>query len=525
MKRIITLACITCIVLVFAFGCAVHAPEPGDPDIVIEEEPLYPDEDEPDGTHNFELVIAETPSEIAGFDGVYIDFDKIEVSKGEGEDEEWVTVNEDGGEVDILYLAGGGEQNLALTDLEPGEYNELRFHVNKIWVIVDGEEIELKISSKMLKFMKHFKIEEGETTQLVADFDFHESFRHVHYFRHFKFFKRLLRKFMLRPVIRMMRMHEVGMIKGQIVYPENTEITVNAYLDGEDEIYKTTTVFCNGWFFLAYMEEGYYDLVFEAEGYFGREEDIKVNPGEIINLGKIYLEEVSEASSITVNVEVSEPSMYGRVVYITTYLSGGNIEDDAIETVQTRLTDGMATVIMENYSSGDYDIRAHVDRDEDGVLTPGLASDGLSRDFVAFTNVSVSGSSEQVTIDGPWGGYFYFPVTVRTSSIIPGIDPSDLSHPFNDKTVHLVVVEPGGSWDSYRYGRAAVDPISGYPPMGSRYPACWGVDGLYDVFSIIDMDGDGDLSTGDYVAGIQDIDISGGTAANQIINEGDWLLY
>jgi hypothetical protein len=528
MKRIIPLACITCIVLLLTFGCALEAPEHGDPDIVIEEEPLYPDEDEPDGSHNFELVIAETPSEIAGFEGIYIDFDKIEVSKGEGKDEEWITVNEDGGEVDILYLAGGGEQNLALSDLEPGDYNELRFHVNKIWVIVDGEEIEMKISSKMLKFMKHFTIKEGEITQLVADFDFHETFRHVHYFKHFKFFKYLLKKFMLKPVIRMMKKHEVGMIKGKIVYPEKTEITVNAYRHGEDEIYKTTNAFCNGWFYLAYMEEGYYDVVFEAEGYTGRVDKIKVKVGKISYIGKIKLEEVSESNSITVNIEVTDPLMYGRLVYVTSYPRGGNIEDNAIETVQTRLTGGAATVTLENYSSGEYDIRAHIDRDEDGELTPGNSSDGLSRDFVGFGSVNVIDSPEEITISGPWGGYFFFPITVRTSSIIPGLDPPDPTHPFSNKTVHLVVVAPGGNWGNYRYGRAAIEPIvvlPDYPPMGSRYPACWGVDGFYDVVGIIDIDGDEDLSSGDYVASVRDIEISDRTAPNQIINESDWSLH
>ena len=73
--------------------------------------------------------------------------------------------------------------------------------------------------------------------------------------------------------------------------------------------------------------------------------------------------------------------------------------------------------------------------------------------------------------------------------------------------------------------RKWVDPLPDYPPMGTRYPSCWGVDGYYNVVGIIDENHDGDLSAGDYVASVRDIEIVDGTAPNQIINEGDWVLY
>ena len=512
MKRILPLACITCIVLLIAFGCAVNAPDTGDPTVVVEEEPLYPEEDQPDSTYNFELSIAETPSEIAGFDGVYIDFDKIEVCKGKGDDEEWVTVNEDGGEVDILYLAGGGEQKLAFTDLEPGDYNELRFHVSKVWVIVDGEEIELKISSKILKFMKNFKIEEGETTQLVADFDFHESFRHIQHFRHYKFFKHLLKKFMLRPVMRMMKKHEIGMIKGQIVYPEYTEVTVNAYRDGEDEIYKTTKAFCNGWFFLAYMEEGYYDLVFEAEGYSGREEDVKVKVGKISYIGKIELEEVSEGGDITVTVLFDgQVPVSGHTLYITSFPAGANIlKSDSSEVVNNGLDGRIETIIeyptgndsitltLDNggngYPSGSYAIRVHIDRD---ISNGGDFSRSIGADSVAFAQVNIAGGPAGVEINGPWGTYFQL---ICGHEIAP---PSDVD---NTKSMYLSLVANGDSWGNYAYGEGVVSPA-----IVSFFGIdCWSSDTIpntgvepYSLYACIDMNNDWDTdpypNNGDYV--------------------------
>jgi hypothetical protein len=481
MKRILPLACITCIVLLIAFGCAVNAPDTGDPDIDIKEE--LPETEKPGGSHNFELSIAETPSEIEGFEGIYIDFDEIDVSKGDDEEEEWITVNEDGGEVDILYLAGGGMQELALTDLEPGQYTQIRFHINRAWVIVEGEEIELKVPSNMLKFIKPFEIVEGETTQLVADFDFHESFRHVHYFRHFRFFKRLLRKFMLRPVIRMMRMHEIGMIKGQVVYPEDTDITVNAFRDGEDAIYKTTTVFYNGWFFLAYMEEGMYDLVFEAEGYFLRLDDIWIDVGDINYLGKISLLDATEINTIEVTVNFDEKIVNGAKIFVTSFPEGGslvnddtvNADDDRIETVFVPLDSNSVTVTLTNsgsgYDIGTYDIRAHVDIDGDGAFTT-----KKNIDYVSLGTVNVTGFSNTVTISEPWGTFNRF-IVDNFATLPPEVRDTEL--------MYLTVVGYGNTWGNYGYGSRSIQVIARYPSVD-----IWAPFGEYSFLAVIDVGGD-----------------------------------
>jgi len=478
MKRILPLACITCIVLVIAFGCAVNAPEPT---IVIEEEPLVPDEDDPDGTHNFELVIAETPSEIAGFEGVYIDFDRIEVSKGEDEEDKWVTVNEDGGEVDILYLAGGGMQELALADLEPGKYTQIRFHLNRAWVIVEGEEIELKVPSDKLRFIKPFNIVEGETTQLVADFDFHESFRHVQHFRHFKFFKRLLRRFMLRPVIRMMRMHEVGMIKGQVVYPEDTEITINAYRDGEDEIYKTTTAFCNGWFFLAYMEEGYYDLVFEAEGYSGREEDVEVKVGKISYIGKIVLEDTTEINTIEVTVNFDEKLINGTHLFVTSFPEGGTLvnddtdsaDDDRIETVSVPMDGNSVIVTLTRagfgYDIGNYEVRAHIDIDGDGAF-----SMSPNHNYISLGSVSVISTTNTVIVGEPWGTYTSIAVSNRANNRPPSVTGKEM--------MYLRVFDMNDSWGNYAYSSKSIISLAGAIGMDM-----WAPYGTYNFYAVIDM--------------------------------------
>ena len=305
--------------------------------------------------------------------------------------------------------------------------------------------------------------------------------------------------------------HEVGMIKGQIVYPENTEITVNAYRDGEDEIYKTTTVFCNGWFFLAYMEEGYYDLVFEAEGYSGREEDVKVKVGTINYIGKIELEEVSEVSSITVTVNFSgQTPVTGNTLYVTSYYAGDNIlkndSDDVVDNnldsrIETVMIDPMGTnpltVTLNNkgdgYDSGRYAIRAHIDRDP---TNGGEFNRSRDWDFVAFTEVTVTGEPASIDVNGPWGTYFQ--LTFSNDPTPPsGIDT---------KSIYLTVVNVGDGWGNYAYGEGVTRPATA-PYFGFD---CWASDTApntsvepYSLYACIDMDDNWDTNpypdNGDYV--------------------------
>ena len=82
---------------------------------------------------------------------------------------------DDANTFDLLQIQGL-EEVLAVGDLEPGKYTQIRMAVSKVEVTFEGEDpVEAKLPSGNLKFVHPFDIVAGETTVLLFDFDAFKS--------------------------------------------------------------------------------------------------------------------------------------------------------------------------------------------------------------------------------------------------------------------------------------------------------------------------------------------------------------
>jgi hypothetical protein len=115
--------------------------------------------DQSNQSYNFKLSITDAPA-ADNFKEAWIDFDRIEVSKAleDGEEEDgWIVVNSDGGEVNLLELTNGRLHDLVVVNLESGQYNQIRFYVSRTWVVVDesGDDVEYEVhlASNTIKFV------------------------------------------------------------------------------------------------------------------------------------------------------------------------------------------------------------------------------------------------------------------------------------------------------------------------------------------------------------------------------------
>lgn len=74
---------------------------------------------------------------------------------------------------DLLKLQGGLQAKLAMGDLAPGRYTQIRMDVTDVEIKVKGDDTlkEAKLPSNKLKFVHPFEIVQGQTTEIVFDFD------------------------------------------------------------------------------------------------------------------------------------------------------------------------------------------------------------------------------------------------------------------------------------------------------------------------------------------------------------------
>jgi len=247
------------------------------------------DSDKNEDLGTLKLQLTDAPADVM-FEAVTIDFDRIEIKRAGDEFEEeeeleekdsgWMVMNEDGGTVDLLQLNNGKLYELGVKDLEPGQYNQIRFYVSKASVTVEGEIVEMKLASSTVKLVRPFTIEAGITTELIADFNALKSI------------KKTGKGYLMTPVIRLIEKKTTGGIEGKVTEPAEGLIAVTSFKEGEPDSYSGTVADETGYFLLGYMEPGIYSVVVEAEGYKPfTSENVEVTEGNIIDLGEIQLEE------------------------------------------------------------------------------------------------------------------------------------------------------------------------------------------------------------------------------------------
>ncbi|XUW99840.1 MAG: putative Ig domain-containing protein [Dehalogenimonas sp.] len=145
-------------------GCAqLGIPNPGDSDQTTGAT-----------TGRLEVRVTDAPPE-KKVTAVNVTVASVEINKSGGETGEngWQSLALTGATTFDLLKVQGLEQLLAVKDLTPGTYNQIRMEVTKVAVSYEGEQqpVEAKLPSGKLKFIKGFEIAAGKTTVLLFDFD------------------------------------------------------------------------------------------------------------------------------------------------------------------------------------------------------------------------------------------------------------------------------------------------------------------------------------------------------------------
>jgi len=110
-----------------------------------------------------------------------IDFtaSEVEIHKAgdEGEEGEWIPLDITMPTFDLIELKEGGlEEILAWGNVTAGNYTQIRMKIEKVEVrLGEAEPEEATLPSGELKFVRPFKVVEGQTTILTLDFDADKS--------------------------------------------------------------------------------------------------------------------------------------------------------------------------------------------------------------------------------------------------------------------------------------------------------------------------------------------------------------
>ncbi len=146
------------------------------------------DENIPQGTKGrINVHLTDSPYPIGLIESAFVTIDKVEIRQhpesNPGEDDgSFIVISEVEMEIDLLELTNGITEQIATVDLEPGTYDQIRLHVvDATVVLTDGTEYDLKVpsgssSGLKIKFDPAIQILEGETSDVLLDFDVRRSF-------------------------------------------------------------------------------------------------------------------------------------------------------------------------------------------------------------------------------------------------------------------------------------------------------------------------------------------------------------
>lgn len=217
----------------------------------------FQDDEGGSSTGVIKISITDAPA-AANFEKVEVTFSKLEVSKkSEDTTAEWITINENIGTIDLLTLNNGKLQELGISNLEAGTYNQIRFTVTEATVTVGGVETSVHLASSTVKLTTPFTITGGITTELVVDFDAAHSIQLTNSGL----------EYTMTPVTRLAQVDLTGAVKGKVYPIDGVIITVIACRDGSTASVAGTVADADGNFLVGYLEPGIYDIYIDAVGY------------------------------------------------------------------------------------------------------------------------------------------------------------------------------------------------------------------------------------------------------------------
>ncbi len=258
--------------------------------------------------------ITDAPFPIDLVSSTVVTIDAVEIKKkaeAEMDDDEssFILLTDELMEIDLLELTNGVTELIATTDLEAGIYDEIRLHVVDATVILkNGSEYNLKIpsgssSGLKVKIRPSITINEGETSDVLLDFDLSKSFVVKGNLNG------NINGFIFKPVVRGVYMGAAGRIEGNVADTlgnpiENVWVKLwNPELedDGESEIDDDSLVIstftdAQGNFKLIGLLPGTYTITTEAAGFKGGMiENLSVTAGSVTTAA-FELEEENEES-------------------------------------------------------------------------------------------------------------------------------------------------------------------------------------------------------------------------------------
>lgn len=258
--------------------------------------------------------ITDAPFPIDLVSSTVVTIDAVEIKKkaeAEMDDDEssFILLTDELMEIDLLELTNGVTELIATTDLEAGIYDEIRLHVVDATVILkNGSEYNLKIpsgssSGLKVKIRPSITINEGETSDVLLDFDLSKSFVVKGNLNG------NINGFIFKPVVRGVYMGAAGRIEGNVADTlgnpiENVWVKLwNPELedDGESEIDDDSLVIstftdAQGNFKLIGLLPGTYTITTEAAGFKGGMiENVSVTAGSVTTAA-FELEEENEES-------------------------------------------------------------------------------------------------------------------------------------------------------------------------------------------------------------------------------------
>jgi hypothetical protein len=141
------------------------------------------------GTGQLSLSLTDKPSD--DYKAVYITIKNIAVHKADDPEDSWTVVAEVNRTINLLELANGVREQMALVDLPSGHYTQMRLMIGDAWdsgtnilgqthsaanyvIGMDDQTHEMKIPSGFqtgVKLVQGFDINENSTTELTFDFD------------------------------------------------------------------------------------------------------------------------------------------------------------------------------------------------------------------------------------------------------------------------------------------------------------------------------------------------------------------
>lgn len=204
-------------------------------------------------TGTLKLYLTDAPGE---FSEVNITFTEVSVKFGDT----WITVSELEQTFDLLSLTGGLTALMGEETLEPGEYGQIRLLISSAEVVIveEVEDVETEVhhplqipsgSASGLKIGKGFTIEDGETLELVIDFD---AARSIHKLGSNDIYQ-------LKPVLRLVAAEQSGAITGTVTNPPS-DLSLTAYAIAGIDTVACTAVSESGEFTLAFLPADTYTV-------------------------------------------------------------------------------------------------------------------------------------------------------------------------------------------------------------------------------------------------------------------------